>query len=211
MPFIPVANTVMSEIRMRLDGQQIENTLYWQKGGSWSSGDILTLGNALLTWWPVNYAPFVSSAVTLSEIYLTDLTSDTSGVLSVPAPTPHPAGDRSAASLPNNVALTISFRSGLRGRSNRGRNYISGLSEDAVVLNTVDAGVITDIENGYNALFDVASDTSSAWVIVSRYSGVDEDGRPIPRVAGETADILSVLVVDATVDSQRRRLPGRGN
>jgi hypothetical protein len=147
MPFIPVANTVMSEIRMRLDGQQIENTLYWQKGGSWSSGDILTLGNALLTWWPVNYAPFVSSAVTLSEIYLTDLTSDTSGVLSVPAPTPHPAGDRSAASLPN----------------------------------------------------------------MSRYSGVDEDGRPIPRVAGETADILSVLVVDATVDSQRRRLPGRGN
>lgn len=210
MPFVPITNCVESEIRMRLDSQKIENTLYWKKSTAWSAGDILTLGNNLLTWWPVYYAPFISSAVTLSEIYLTDLTSDTAGVLSVPAPAPHPAGDREAASLPNNVALTISFRSGQRGRSFRGRNYISGLSEDAVVLNTVDTGVVSDIESGYNALFDVASDSGCFWVIASRYSGVDTDGKPIPRVAGLTTDIISVLVVDPIVDSQRRRLPGRG-
>lgn len=210
MPFVPVTNTVMVEIRMRLDAQRIENTVYFKKATAWSAGDLVTLGNSMLTWWAANYAPFVSSAVTLNEIYISDLTSSTGLVQSTPAPTPHPAGDRAAASLPNNVAITVSFRSGSRGRSARGRNYISGLSEDAVVLNTVDAAVITDIENGYNLLADVASDNTCFWVIVSRFSGVDVDGHPIPRVAGATFDILTVLVVDAIIDSQRRRLPTRG-
>jgi len=195
---------------MNLDSQKIENTLYWKKASAWSIGDLVGLGNSLLLWWTTYYDVFVSSSVTLSEIYLTDLTSSTSIVQSVPAPTPHPAGSRSAAALPNNVALTISFRSGQRGRSFRGRNYISGFSEDAVVLNTVDSAVIADIETAYNALFDVASDNSCFWVIASRFSGVDGDGVPIPRVAGLTTDITSVLVVDPIVDSQRRRLPGRG-
>ncbi len=210
MPFVPVTNTVEVEVRMNLDGQKIENTQYYKKASAWSSGDLVTLGNSYLVWWVNFYAVFVSSAVTLSEIYITDLTSSTSLVQSTPAPTPHPAGDRASGVLPNNVALTVSFRTGQRGRSFRGRNYISGFAEDQVVSNTVDSGTVADIESAYNALQDVASDNSCFWVVVSRFSGVDGDGVPIPRVAGLTTDITSVLVVDPIVDSQRRRLPGRG-
>jgi len=112
--------------------------------------------------------------------------------------------------LPNNVAVTVSFRTGLSGRFARGRNYVSGLSEDAVVLNTVDSAVLADIQAGYEALQDVASDNTSTWVVVSRFSGVDGDGVPIPRVEGVTTPITAVIIVDSIIDSQRRRLPGRG-
>ena len=210
MAFVPVPNTVLVEVRMLLDAQKIENTLYFEKPGGWSAGDLVTLGNSFLTWWAAFYAVGVSSAVTLNEIFIRELSTASSIVQTTPAPTPHPAGDRSAASLPNNVAVTVSFRTGLSGRFARGRNYVSGLSEDAVVLNTVDSAVLADIQAGYEALQDVASDNTATWVVVSRFSGVDGDGVPIPRVEGVTTPITAVIIVDSIIDSQRRRLPGRG-
>jgi len=46
--------------------------------------------------------------------------------------------------------------------------------------------------------------------VASRFSGVDGDGKPIPRTAGVVTPISNVIVVDRVLDSQRRRLPGRG-
>lgn len=210
MPFVPVPETAEAEIRMLLDGQKIENTLYFQRDGGWSPSSFVALANALLLWWTTDYSVFVSSSVTLSEVYLTDLSSSTGIVLSAPAPTPHPAGARSAASLPNNVTICVSFRTGTRGRSFRGRNYISGLSEDAVVLNTVDSAVQADIIAAYDLLQPLAGDVDASWVVASRFSGVDVDGHPIPRTTGIATIISTVIIVDSIIDSQRRRLPGRG-
>jgi len=47
-------------------------------------------------------------------------------------------------------------------------------------------------------------------VVVSRFSGVDADGHPIPRTTGVSTLVASVAIVDPVIDSQRRRLPGRG-
>jgi hypothetical protein len=48
-------------------------------------------------------------------------------------------------------------------------------------------------------------------VIASRFSGVDPDtGKPIPRTAGVTTNVITVVAADLVIDSQRRRLPGRG-
>jgi hypothetical protein len=211
MPFVPVADVVMVEMRMRLDSQKIENTLYFRRVGGWDLADATPLGNDMLIWWTTHYAPFVSISLTLNEIYITSLASATGFVYSQPAPTPNPTGDEIANVMPNNVALTVSFRTSVRGRSFRGRNYISGLPEDAVTANTVDNTTIAAVTAGYEELMAVASGNSAKWCVVSRYSGVDGDGDPIPRVAGIATDIASVLVVDATVDSMRRRLPGRGS
>jgi hypothetical protein len=210
MPFVPVNDTIEAEVRMLLDNQKIENTLYFKKSGGWDIASATGIGNDILLWWTTLYSVFVSSAVTLREIYITDLETPTGFTVTIPAPAPAPAGARGAAALPNNVCLTVSFRTNARGRSFRGRNYISGFAEDQVVLNTVDAGTLSDIVDGYEGLFTVASDATSSWVVVSRFSGVDTDGEPIPRLSGLTTNISAVLIVDAIVDSQRRRLPTRG-
>jgi hypothetical protein len=70
--------------------------------------------------------------------------------------------------------------------------------------------LIGDILAAYVAL--VAAVEPDGWdhVVVSRFSGVDEDGRPIPRVAGVSTVVLSYGVTDNNLDSQRRRLAGRG-
>jgi hypothetical protein len=210
MPFVPVNDTIEAEVRMLLDNQKIENTLYFKKSGGWDIASATGIGNDILLWWTTLYSVFVSSAVTLREIYITDLETPTGFTVTIPAPAPAPAGARGAAALPNNVCLTVSFRTNARGRSFRGRNYISGFAEDQVVLNTVDSGTLSDIVDGYEGLFTVASDATSSWVVVSRFSGVDTDGEPIPRLSGLTTNISAVLIVDAIVDSQRRRLPTRG-
>ncbi len=210
MAFIPVADTVLVEVRMQLDSQKIENTLYFHRTGGFTIGQATSLGNALLLWWTNFYAVPVSLQLTLREIFITDLSSATGFTVTIPAPAPAPAGNVNFESEPNAVAIAVSFRTGLRGRSFRGRNYVSGLPGDAVLQNTVQATPLANLAAAYEQLFTVAAAEGVDWAVVSRFSGVDVDKKPIPRAAGVVTLISAVLIVDPTVDSQRRRAPGRG-
>lgn len=202
--FIPINFTVEAEIRMLLDGQRIENTLYFQFPEGFGTPDIVALGNGLLTWWDVNYSENVCSTVVLREIYLTDLTSATSPTVTIPAPAPAPTGVFGDDGVPSNAALCISFRTDARGRSSRGRNYISGLSNTEVTTNTVASTRIAALKATYEVLFDVAEGATCTWVVASRFTG------GVPRTTGLVRPVTAVVVTDNTIDSQRRRLPGRG-
>jgi len=210
MPFIPVANVLETEVRMLLDNQKIENTLYWFKDVGWEVADAVALAGDLLVWWNTFYAVPLSTQLSLREIYCTDLSSATGFTHTQPAPAPAPTGDVDFESEPNQVAIAISFRTNQRGRSFRGRNFVSGLPGNGVLQNTVEPGTVANIVAAYNELLAVAAANGAEWSVVSRYSGVDADGDPIPRAAGISTTITSVIAVDPTVDSQRRRSPGRG-
>lgn len=210
MPFVPVENTVLVEMRMVLDAQQVENTLWFNFETPPSTTSLATLGAEMLDWWITFYRPLTSTETTLAEIVCTDMSSATGPQVTTTAPV-ITAGTLSAPVLPSNATLTVSFRTNARGRSFRGRNYIVGLTEEVNTGNTVNTGYVTNVINAYEALLSgggVLSD--GVWSVVSRYSGVDADGDPIPRLAGVTTGIVAVVVVDRTIDSQRRRLPGRG-
>jgi len=210
MPFVPVPNTVLAELRMSLDGQRVENTLYFRRGFTPTVAEITALGNALITWWGAFVADYTNAAVTLEEVFLTDLTTAIASAVSVPA-TSGIIGTIGGDFIPANASLAVSFRTANRGRSFRGRNYIVGLSEDSVTGNTVDPDVVTLIELAYNQLLSSLPGTSGwTWSVVSRFSGIGLGGVPIPRTTGLATTITSVNVVDPIVDSQRRRLPGRG-
>lgn len=211
MPFVPVANTVLAEFRQTCDTQQVENTLYFEFLSAPSLGELNSLGSALVDWWRSEIAPHVWVGVELREVVLSDLSSASSLQATI-VPTPDALGELNLAPLPNNVSLTVSFRTGLRGRSFRGRNYVIGLVKDqTVTANTFASSLLTTFQAAYTALLAVASAESVSWVVVSRFSGVDGAGHPIPRAAGVTTPVTSVVIVDDVVDSQRRRLPGRGN
>lgn len=204
MPFVPVPETIQVEMRMRLDGQKVENTLYFHKIGGWSAADVPVAYNALLLWWNNNYAVPLSSALTLNEIAIKDLSSETGFGFEISTPVPKPAGDSAEPALPNNVALCVSFRTASRGRSFRGRNFVPGLPRTSVTQNTVDSTQAGLISDAYNELLTVADSLGADWVVVSRFSG------NAPRVTGVHTVITGATIVDLTVDSQRRRLPGRG-
>jgi hypothetical protein len=88
---------------------------------------------------------------------------------------------------------------------------VVGLVRDNVLDNNVVIGYANQVQTVYEQLLPTGTIlTDGTWVIASRFSGVDGDGKPIPRAVGVTTPVTSVVIVDGIVDSQRRRLPGRG-
>lgn len=204
MAFVPVPGVLEAEIRMSLDNQLVENTLYFKPTVTTPGGTPTDLANDLLVWWTVNMSPALSDNTLLREIYVTDLTTATSGAATQPAPAPAPTGGRTGAPSPNNVSLAVSFRTAQRGRSFRGRNYIAGINEPDTEWNQISAALEGLILAGYNALLTAPFSGDWEWGVVSRFAN------KAPRVTGVFTPITSVTIVDRTIDSQRRRLPSRG-
>lgn len=210
MAFVPVPNTIQVDVLYLQDGQRVENTLYFERSGGWSLPQIIDFLEQLNTLIAEELMPLLASSIQFIELIARLLDTASSIGFSMPI-TPPVSGGVSGNAAPNNVTYTISFKTGLTGRSFRGRNYVPGLPGSKVTGNTIDSATRTGLLAFYSALKALASESTNPWVVVSRYSGVDGDGKPIPRVTGVTTNVESVTTFDTTVDSQRRRLPGRGN
>lgn len=203
MAFIPVLNTAMCELRFTLFGQQIENVLYFEHTGSISTLDLQNLATAL-DLWVANYYLLagLSQDIAYREVFVTDLTTATSPTASASV-NAGDIGTLTQPSLPGGTCIVASFRTAGRGRSSRGRNYISGLGESTVTGNQVALVITTQFITAYEELINNPP-TDWQWVVVSRYTGGN------PRASGVTEPITSVTFTDLNVDSQRRRLTGRG-
>lgn len=211
MPFVPVDKTAMVEVRMDLKGQSIENTLYFKRADAVSLSNLAALANDVFLWWTGGYDTLVSPNCRLKEIVCTDLTSAIGPSFTLDGG--DNTGSLSGFELPNNAAICVSFRTGNRGRSFRGRNYVSGLT-DAVMADTnvITSGYSTNLRTVYAQLLPEDFDLAWTWVVVSRYSGVNPTTKkPIPRTTGLATPVLSVTLTDPYIDSQRGRLPTRGN
>jgi hypothetical protein len=203
MAFIPVPNCCMWELRFTLDNQQIENTLYATRDGGWDASSARNVGEALFNWWVEFMAPSLSDSLSLNSVHATDL-SAADGFSTDFVPVASETGVVGGACLPNNCAICISFRTVARGRTGRGRNYIAGIPDTHVTLNTLDAADGLAYVAAYSNVDDVIADFDGTWCVVSRHL----DG--LPRDIGITRKITTVILTDLTIDSQRRRLPGRG-
>jgi hypothetical protein len=204
MPYVPAPNVAQVEIVQSLDGQIIENTLYFQASATLTFELMGELATAIVDWWTTEMAPGLSESLTLTSVVVTDLTTNTSPAILIPV-VPAVPGEGTSPALPNNVTLCISFRTQFRGRSARGRNYISGLQENQVILSHFDAGVADFFTAAYQQLQGAGDFVAGLqWVVLSRFTNGDE------RTTALARPITAVTVVDNNVDSQRRRLPGRG-
>jgi hypothetical protein len=210
MPFVPVPGTLAIDIIYTLDNQRAENTLYFERPDGWSLAQIITFMDALAVFISTDLIPLLASATQFVELIGRLLDTASSVGFNLPI-SPPVSGTNTSEPLPNNVTFTTSFRTGLSGRSFRGRNYTVGMPSDKVVGNLVTLDFRTGILDFYTGLIAFAADNDCTWVVVSRFSGVDGSGNPIPRVTGVTTPVLTVGQFDNVVDSQRRRLPGRGS
>jgi hypothetical protein len=203
MPFVPATNTVMAEMRYIWIGQKCENTLYFYNSSGWSLSTMATLATQLFTWWGTALKAQQVALCALNEIYITDLTTNTSPTHSY-VPASGNVGTNAGTSVPNNVAVCVSLRTAARGRSARGRNYVLGLPTTAVVNSGITAANKNAIEATYQALVSGASPTTGILSVVSRYEN------NAPRATALVRPVVSAVIVDDYPDSQRRRLPGRG-
>jgi len=116
------------------------------------------------------------------------------------------SGGVASEAAPNNVAAVPSFRTGVGGRSFRGRNYISGVPNSQILINVLDNGFVANVITAYMQLLAGGGvlPANWEWVVVSMFSAGAQ--RPV----GLTTPVQNVIFTDTIVDSQRRRLPGRG-
>lgn len=110
-------------------------------------------------------------------------------------------GTLTGAAMPSEVTIAVSLRTGLTGRSRRGRVYHVGIGETNIIGDLISEAYQTNIETAYANLITAASAADFSWVVASFVTG------GAPRAIGSAATIQEVLIVDRIVDSQRKRKP----
>ena len=204
MAFIPVPNTCQVAFEYLAKGQQLINTLYFEQANPFNVSDMTTLASELDTWHSTHLAPQLAVDAKLQNIKLTSLENNTAPVYELPI-SPARSGGIAASPLPNHCTFAIKFLTAQRGRSFRGRNYIPLLPDTKTLDNSVDQTWADALVAAYDEIFNIPSfSTPFLWVVVSRYSA------GLPRSPGISTPVTDVAYTDLTIDSQRRRLPGRG-
>ena len=205
MPFIPVPGVIQAELVYAWDGQVVENVLHYTVDAEVDVAAQQGLGGALVDWFDTLLQPLVPSTLILNEVRLSNLSSEFAPGASWTGGLPLPGTLAGGLSLPNNVALTMTKRTDMRGRSFRGRIYHPGLSESQVTGNAIVSGTLVSLLAAYNAMKTLtAGSLNYQLVVVSRFQGGE------PRAEGIATEVTTITS-DGIIDSQRRRLPGRGS
>jgi hypothetical protein len=203
MPFIPVLGIVQAELVYLWQGQFVQNVLHYDTPGATTITEMEELGDLLVDWFDVQLQPQVTSQLSLVEVKLTDLTSEFGPVVEWTTGLPI-VGTNIGQTMPNNVAIVMTKRTVFRGKSFRGRIYHPGLVEAQVTNNQLVPATQTLLLTNYNALVELEGAGGLYTLqVVSRYTN------NAPREIGVATPVISITT-DGFIDSQRRRLPGRG-
>jgi len=203
MARIPTENVAEATMTFLQDGQYLINKHHYKNTAGWDAGSLNNLGTALVEWWDNDVKSIVAPNVSLIAVDVIDLTEDSLLGISVTTGLPVVGTDPSVA-LPNNVTLAIKKGTGLIGRSYRGRTYHIGLTEAEVTGNTVHGPTVTALLNAYEGLKQPLGVLIPVDLCV-----LSEVENGAPRTAGVCTEVTG-FGVDPVIDSQRRRLPGRG-
>lgn len=206
MPYIPVPNCVRVELVQNWNAQVVQNVLHYVKASPWDLAHMNELAEVVKNAWNTNIRGQLSDQLSLTLIRITDLSSETAEVVNYATGLPL-IGGQASPSLPNNVACVFTKRTALRGRSYRGRIYQPGLTEGSVTGNTIVSPTSTNLRSGWAAMMglNLPVTADDALMVVVSYQNNNA-----PRTEG-VASLVTSITSDFTVDSQRRRLPGRGN
>jgi len=205
MAFIPCNQVVEAVLRFTLGGQNVNNVLNFLCSTTVTPTNMVSLGSAIIesfvdsSWWGNDVA-----GIDFQDVKLTDLTTISGPVViqtssathSLPLiPTAH-----TDDVIPNNAALVVSAHTANRGRSFRGRTYLSGIrnaqTASTVAVISATAGRAVEL---FNDIFSAAVLVNYTPVVLSRFTG------GAPRLAGVATNITSYSC-NVNLDSQRRRL-----
>jgi len=183
-------------------GQELMNVFYFTKTGPWTPGDLTTLAASVATEWTSNIRPQQTNEMTLQSIEATDI------AVAGGAQVIHPVGvvgGNSGSGVATGITLAVKFATGLSGRSNRGRMYFIGTPGGAILDNQYLALYVAGLISALVTFFgNVETTTSSTHTVVSYCNN------KVWRSTAVTNHVISYLATDNNIDSQRRRLTGRG-
>lgn len=194
MPAVIAPGIVLMAPIWQQEGQIVENTFHYKLAGAIDRAKLTAMANVYANWASTNASAFHAACI-LNKIYLLDLTSSTSASLEFNV-VPAVNGTNPGGALPNNVTFALKRETGLRGRANRGRIYLIGLSQGD--MNTGSQEIKPASANGqvsiYNALMAAMLAGPAATEVV------------LHRATGLGTNVIGYTYADLAFDSQRRRL-----
>lgn len=217
MAFIPAVNTAQVKVVQQLHGQTVLNVMYATNEGGWSGSELAALCDLYIAWWNDHFADNVHSDLHLVSVAARDMSVEDGAGVEVQAPALSGGNLNTQGALPGNAALAVRFKSGLTGRNRNGRIYVAGLAEERCNGNDVTDASRDGFLIAFGQLRDALLAAGYTPVVASFYDGTElqlmPNGetrkRPIPRPTALLTPIEQYLA-DTQIDSQKRRLSGRG-
>ncbi len=205
MPQSPVPNCAQAVLNYQSDSGDARNVLHFQQAPDFPFDNINleALALAVHTWWTPNLRPHVSTTHRLESIITRDM-GQVPG--EIHERVVNELGGNTAARTPSNVTSAFTLRTGQGGRSGRGRIFHVALSSGYFTGDTLTAGDLANMLTAYNALKvlpPVGSGPEFQLVVVSRFAN------GVQRPTG-IKNRVTAITNDGILDSQRRRLKGRG-
>lgn len=203
VPFIPAPNCARVQMVFTLDQQRVMMVFNVQHTVPLTLVLRTNLNTAFHQFWTGGLKAQCPPTLALVEITTTNLDAanspSTTEIVSPPE-----VGTGGGNALPGGSALVITHRTALRGRNYRGRSYMPGISNShQVTPNVLGAGSITVFVNAFFALIAAVQAVGPVWVVLSKYLN------KVPRGQALATPVTAVSA-DQFLDSQRRRLTGRG-
>lgn len=213
LAFIPVPNCAAITMSYSIQDTDIaENTFAVQNQVSWTNTTLGAAGALFNTWNDTavsGAAPYQNrtTATTLVQTQARDLTTQTSGVVITPYTGAHGAGTDASGNMAAGITKSFTARSGLSGRSQRGRIFVIGIGLGEIVSgdpNLLSPAFLDEYVRQLDALITDVSAHDPNWslVVISRRHN------NAPRATGVTTPITSWGYANQYVDYQRRRAPG---
>jgi hypothetical protein len=202
--FVPAPQTAKVVLTGHAFGQTIINVLWAHFLEAITQAILDTLVSETVAWWDTSFRTNVSSDYTLDSVTAIDQTSQNGAQSSEIV---NHAGLGGACATPLSGCMVISERTGLRGRSYRGRFYYSPIPSTGLAAdrNQVTSTLATNVAVAFALIADrwAGMTPSAVHVIASHFTN------GLPRSQAVVTPV-ETYHADTFIDSQRRRLTGRG-
>lgn len=199
-PFIPGANVAELTAEYGFGSDVMANVLHFHSSTPWTSASLTALCNNYIGWELATGKAQRSHQLGLILVKARDLTTQFSAVAESSDTLPINGAINDNA-LPLNVTAAISLRTGLAGRSFRGRVYFLGLCMGETLNCLITPTRVAAMVAAYNGLITAANSWSTPIGVFSRRSA------GAWRLTGGVFTPAVNFKCDGQVKTQRRRLP----
>jgi len=202
--YIVADETAKVQLYFSTPGGVAMNVLNFRTDGGWNAVSLDVLVDEIATSWEAQFSPLQSDQVECYRIVATDLGAPIPAQVDK-APVNDLTGGRASVIMPGNVTVVTKFGTGLAGRSQRGRTYHIGLTDDQCVGDSLVAGMADTIRDAWiDFAGEVHDSPAAADLVVVSYCHNNAW-----RAAAQVLNVTAFTTEDV-LDSQRKRLSGRG-
>lgn len=138
----------------------------WFTRNTFDAVALAALAEDIGDWFETGVLGQLSTAVKMYSVTAYDMRT-VGAPMATFTPNPNPTGTKLGDPIPYQDAVVVTFRTATRGRSGRGRNYISGFTEGESVARAVSQGAADLIETAYAPVSLEGFTDGWNWVVAS--------------------------------------------